>query len=184
VLIGFGTLATAGAVALGKFASERLDAVAVVCVLIVLAGAIAILVAGVRSMTPEPAVTADPGALVLALVGAALASVALFVNYDGLSSLWSEVGERESAEFFFEPAIAVVATLVGIVLLQARPRFASGLLVAVGSATVLHFAGVLVAAWRAIGEVGEVGSAGVVGVLGGLIVLAAGAYTGRVTMSR
>ena len=49
---------------------------------------------------------------------------------------------------------------------------------------MLHFAGVLVAAWRAIGEVGEVGSAGVVGVLGGLIVLAAGAYTGRVTMSR
>ena len=71
--------------------------------------------------------------------------MALFVNYDGFSSLWSEVGERESAEFFFEPAIAVVAILVGIVLLQARPRFASGLLVAVGSATVLHFAGVLVA---------------------------------------
>jgi hypothetical protein len=34
---------------------------------------------------------------------------------------------------------------------------------------------VLIAAWRAIGEVGDVGSAGVIGLLGGAIVLAAGA---------
>ena len=66
--------------------------------------------------------TADPGTLVLALVGGALATVALFVNYDGLSSLWSEVAERDSAEFFLLPAVAVAATLGGIVLLQARPR--------------------------------------------------------------
>ena len=184
VLIGFGTLATAGGLALAKFASERLDAVALVFVLIVLAGALAILVAGVRALEPEPAVAADPGALVLALVGAALASVALFVNYDGFSSLWSEVGERDSAEFFFEPAVAVAAMLAGIVLLQARPRFAAGLLVAVGFATALHFLGVLVAAARAIGEPGMVGSAGYIGMLGGLIVLAAGAYARRVTMAR
>ena len=148
-----------------KFAAERLDAVALVFVLIVLAGALAILVAGVRAVTPETAKPADPGALVLALVGAALASVALFVNYDGFSSLWSEVGERDSAEFFLVPAVAVVAMLVGIVLLQARPRFAAGLLMAVGFATALHFIGLLIAAWRAIGEVGEVGSAGAVGLL-------------------
>ena len=124
-----------------KFTSERLDAVAIVFVLIVARRRVAILVAGVRALEPEPAVAADPGALVLALVGAALASVALFVNYDGFSSLWSEVGERDSAEFFFEPAVAVAAMLAGIVLLQARPRFAAGLLVAVGFATALHFLG-------------------------------------------
>jgi hypothetical protein len=43
----------------------------------------------------------------------------------------------------------------------------------------LQFAGVLIASWRAIGEVGEVGSAGVIGLLGGAIVLAAGAYAAR-----
>ena len=77
------------------------------------------------------------------------------------------------------PAVAVVALLAGIVLLQARPRFAAGLLVAVGFGTALQFLGVLIAAWRAIGEVGEVGSAGAIGLFGGLIVLAAGAYAAR-----
>ena len=120
--------------------------------------------------------TADPGTLVLALVGGALASVALFVNYDGFSSLWSEVGERDSAEFFLLPAVAVAAMLGGIVLLQARPRWRPGCCWRSGSVDALHFVGVLIAAWRAIGEVGEVGSAGVIGLFGGALVLAAGAY--------
>ena len=38
-MLGFGVLATSGALALVKFASERLDPVAVVLVLIMLAGA-------------------------------------------------------------------------------------------------------------------------------------------------
>jgi hypothetical protein len=178
-LIGSGALATAGSLALVKFATERLDAVAVVLVLIVLAGAVMLTVAGVRAVQPEPAVTADPGTLVLALVGGALATVALFVNYDGFSTLWSEVGERDSAEFFLLPAVGVAATLAGIVLLQARPRLAAGLLLATGLTLSLQYVGVLIAAWRAIGEVGEVGSAGLIGLLGGAIVLAAGAYAAR-----
>jgi hypothetical protein len=178
-MLGFGVLATSGALALVKFASERLDPVAVVLVLITLAGAVALTVAGARAAQPEPPVTADPGTLVLALVGGALATVALFVNYDGLSSLWSEVPERDSAEFFLLPAVGVAATLAGIVLLQARPRLAAGLLLATGLMLTLQFVGVLIAAWRAIGEVGEVGSAGVIGLLGGALVLAAGAYAAR-----
>ena len=56
-----------------------------------------------------------------------------------------------------------------------EPRLAAGLLLATGLTLVLRFASVLIAAWRAIGEVGDVGSAGVIGLLGGAIVLAAGA---------
>ena len=177
-MLGFGVLATSGALALVKFASERLDPVAVVLVLITLAGAVALTVAGARAAQPEPPVTADPGTLVLAGRRRA-ATVALFVNYDGLSSLWSEVPERDSAEFFLLPAMGVAVTLAGIVLLQARPRMAAGLLLATGLTLTLQFMGVLIAAWRAIGEVGEVGSAGVIGLLGGAIVLAAGAYAAR-----
>ena len=44
---------------------------------------------------------------------------------------------------------------------------------------VLHYLGVIVAAWRAIGEVGEIRSAGFIGVLGGLLVVAAGAWVYR-----
>src|SRR5262249_44577788 len=104
---------------------------------------------------------------------------ALFVHYDGYSSLWSEVGEGESAEFFFEPALAVGLLLIGLGMLGTRPRFASALVLAVGFATALYFAGVLVAAWRAIGEVGEVGAAGWLGVLGGCAAVAAGARGAR-----
>lgn len=54
----------------------------------------------------------DPGAMLLGLAGVSLAFAALFVYYDGSSSLWSEVGERTSAGFFFEPAVAVLASWV------------------------------------------------------------------------
>jgi hypothetical protein len=179
IMIGLGGLATAGSLALVKFAAERLDAVALVLVLITLAGAVTLTIAGIRTAEPEPQVTADPGTLLLALVGGALATVALFVTYDGFSSLWSEVSEVDSAEFFLLPAAGVAATLAGIVLLQNRPRLAAGLLLATGLMLALQFVGVLIASWRAIGEVGEVGSAGVIGLLGGVIVLAAGAYAAR-----
>ena len=112
----------------------------------------------VCGLSPAGAAVAplDPAALILGLGGAALSTVALFVSYDGFSSLWSEVGEVGSAEFFFEPMVAVVVMLAGLVALGTRPRFACGLLLAVGMAGTLHFLGVIVAAWRAIGEVGEV----------------------------
>ena len=51
-----------------------------------------------------------------------------------------------------------------------------GLLLAVGMATALHYAGVIIAAWRAIGEVGDVRSASYFGIVGGLLILAAGAW--------
>jgi hypothetical protein len=107
--------------------------------------------------------------------------VALFVNYDGYSTLWSEVAEGTSAEFFFEPALLVVAMLVGLVVLGTRPRFASGLLLAVGGAAALHYLGLIFAAWRGVGEIGGVRAAGFVGLLGGMLVAADGMYVYRST---
>jgi serine/threonine protein kinase len=182
VLIAFGLLASAGAAGLVKFSVERLDGASPVLTVIVLLAAVAILVAGVREIGPAETATAgpDPGTLLLGLAGTTLAGAALFVRYDGFSSLWSEVAEVESAEFFFEPAVAVALTLVAlVVVLGTRPSLASGLLMAAGAAVALHFAGVLIAAWRAIGEVGDVRAAGLIGMLGGLLVLAAGAAARR-----
>ncbi len=179
VLLGLGVLMTAGAIGMVKFAVERLDGLGGVLAIVLLAGAVAILAAGVNALRASPAGapgSPDPGALVLGLAGTALAGAALFTRYDGFSSLWSEVGETESAEFFFEPAVAVMAMLVALlVVLALRRELAAGLLVALGAATALHFLGVIVAAWRAIGEVGDIRAAGFIGLLGGLLVLAAGA---------
>jgi serine/threonine protein kinase len=184
-LVAFGALTLIAALALIRFTADRLDAVSTLLAVVVLLGAVAGLAAGVRCLRSAepgaPAAGADPAALVLGLAGTALACVALFVDYDGFSSLWDELLERESAEFFFEPAIAAAAMLAGLALLGARPRLASGLLLAVGAATALHHAGLIVAAWRAIGEVGETRAAGYIGVLGGLLVVAAGASVRRAT---
>ncbi len=103
----------------------------------------------------------------------------MFTKYDGFSSLWSELAEGESAEFVFEPAVLVVAILLGLGMLGGQPRVAAGLLLAVGLTTSVHYLGVLVAAWRAIGEVGDIKSAAFFGVLGGLLVVAAGALALR-----
>jgi Protein kinase domain len=182
-LIGFGVLTLIASVGLLRFTIKRLDAVTTVLDVVVLFGAVAILAAGVgclrSSSRNEAATTVDPAPLILGLVGAALAGVALFVNYDGLSSLWSEVADGYSAEFAFEPVVLVAAVLVGLAMLGARPRVAAGLLLAVGTAAALHYLGVIVAAWRAIGEVGDVRAAGFIGVLGGLLVVVAGAWVHR-----
>jgi hypothetical protein len=122
---------------------------------------------------------ADPGPLILGLAGVGLAVVALIVDYDGFSSLLDELKESDSAEFFFAPAVGAAAALAGLLLLAARPRFAAGLLLAVGTTLTLHYLGLLVAAWRAIGEVGDVRSAGYIGIVAGLLILAAGAWTHR-----
>jgi hypothetical protein len=74
--------------------------------------------------------------------------------------------------------------ILGLVVLSSRPRFASGLMLTVGGATALHFLGVIVAAWRAIGDLGNVGSAGFVGIAGGLLVAAAGFDAYRSTKPR
>jgi hypothetical protein len=183
VLIGFGVLTSIASLALVKFTVERLDVPSTVLAVVVLLGGGATLVGGVgcaRSSSRSAAVTSvDPAPLVLGLVGTGLACVAIFINYDGFSSLWIELLEVDSAEFFFEPAVAAVTMLAGLLLLGARPRLACGLLLAVGAATALHFLGLIIAAWRAIGEVGETRAAGFIGVLAGLLVVAAGAWAYR-----
>jgi hypothetical protein len=182
-LIGFGVLTLVASLALVRFTIHRLEAVWAVVAVVVLLGAVAILVAGVRCLRSAPsgesATGVDPGPLVLGLAGAVLAGLALFQHYDGFSSLWSELAEGESAEFVLEPVVLVAVILAGLALLGARPRVAAGLLLAVGTTAVLHYLGVIVAAWRAIGEVGEIRAAGFIGVLGGLLVLAAGAWVHR-----
>lgn len=178
-LIGFGVLTLVASLALLKFTIERLGAASTLLAAVVLLGAVALLAAGAgcqkSSLSGAPAATVDPAPLVLGLAGTTLAGIALFVTYDGFSSLWSEVGETESAEFFFEPLIAVAAMLTGLARYGSQPRFACGLLLAVGGATALHYLGLIVAAWRAIGEVGDVGAAGFIGLLGGVLVVVAGA---------
>jgi hypothetical protein len=181
-LIGFGVVGIVAALGLLRFTLERLDGLATLLAVVVLAGAAAALAAGagcLRAAPPEGARALNPAPLVLGLAGAGLAAVALFVDYDGFSSLWLELQEGDSAEFFFEPAVAAAAAFAGLLLLGARPRFAGGLLAAVGLAVTLHFIGLLVAAARAIGEVGEVRAAGYVGLLGGLLILAAGVLANR-----
>ena len=65
-----------------RFTIHRLDAVWAVVAVVVLLGAVAILVAGVRCLrsapSGEPARGVDPGPLVLGLAGAVLAGLALF----------------------------------------------------------------------------------------------------------
>jgi hypothetical protein len=188
VLVGCGALALAAAIGLLKFTSQRLGAVEVLLAVVVAVAAAVILAAGVRCLRaaqPGPAAAgADPGPLVLGLGGVGLAVVALIVDYDGFSSLLDELKEGESAEFFFGPAVAAAAALAGLLMLAARPRVAAGLLLGVGTALTLHYVGLLVAAWRAIGEVGEVRSAGYVGILAGLLILAAGTWAYRTSSSR
>jgi serine/threonine protein kinase len=181
-LLGLGVLISVAALGLLRFTLERLDGLSTMLTIVVLLGAGAAVAAGIgclRTAPPEATRALNPGPLVLGLAGAALVVVALFVNYDGFSSLWSELQEGESAEFFFEPAVAAGAALAALVLLGSRPRFAGGLLAAVGLAATLHFLGLIVAAARAIGEVGDTRAAGFIGVLGGVLILAAGVLANR-----
>ena len=181
-LIGLGVLTSVAALGLLRFTLERLDGLSTLLAIVVLLGAGAAVAAGLgclRAAPAEPARALNPGPLVLGLAGAALIAVALFVNYDGFSSLWLELQEGVSAEFFFEPAVAAGGALAGLVLLGSRPRFAGGMLTAVGLAATLHFIGLIVAAARAIGEVGDTGAGGFIGVLGGLLILAAGVLANR-----
>ena len=182
-LLGLGGLLTVAALGLLRFTLNRLDGLATLLAVVALLAALAILAAGVGCLRvarpPAAQPIFNPGPLVLGLAGAALAAAAMFVNYDGFSSLWLELQEGESAEFFFEPALVVIVALFGVGLLGARPRLAGGLLLAVGLAATLHYAGLLIAAAKAIGEEGDVRSAAYIGILGGLLILAAGALASR-----
>jgi len=183
ILIAVGVLMTVASLGAIKFSVQRINSAATLLACVVLLGSVAILMSGmacVRAWSTTAAYAPlDPGALLLAIAGAGLAFAALFVNYDGYSSLWTEVGEGTSAEFFFGPAAAVAVIVVGMVMLGSWPRLGAGLLAAVGVQTALIFLGVIFAAWRAVGEVGDVRPAGFIGLAGGLFAASAGAYASR-----
>ena len=180
-LTTIGALTLAGSVGLVKFSSTRLGAGAAILSVLALLGATAILAAGVSCIRASRGTARreriDSAALVLALVGAGLSVVALFQHYDGLSSLAIEFSEGYSAEFFFEPAVAVVLVLVGLACLSSWPRFGVGVLITVGVQIAVHYLGVLVAAHFAVGEVGETGPAGFIGLFAGVLVAAAGYHS-------
>jgi hypothetical protein len=183
ILIAVGVLMTVASLGAIKFSVQRINPAATLLACVVLLGSAAILMSGmacVRAWSTTAAYAPlDPGALLLALAGAGLAFAGLFVNYDGYSSLWTEVGEGTSAEFFFGPSAAVAVIVVGMVMLGSWPRLGAGLLAAVGVQTALIFLGVIFAAWRAVGEVGDVRPAGFIGLVGGLLSASAGAYASR-----
>jgi hypothetical protein len=106
---------------------------------------------------------------------------ALLVPYDGFSALTDD-----NKPFVVEPAVAIAAAAGALAILASRTnrRFASGMLLAVGAQTTLHFVGLIVAAALAIGERGEVRAGGFLGLVGGLLVVVAGAYGRRVTPPR
>jgi hypothetical protein len=174
-----GAMYWVGSLGLVKFSVQRIDAGAVVLSVLALLGAtgtVAVGIACVRASTRTAGSgRIDPGVLILALVGAALAVAALVRPYDGFSSLASELGEGGySAEFFFEPALAVVLVLVGLGALSSWPQFGEGALVTVGTQIAVHYLGVLLAAHFAVGEVGETGPAWFLGLFAGVLVAAAG----------
>ena len=59
-------------------------------------------------------------------------------------------------------------------MLPYRRRYGATILITAGALTAVHYLGVVIAAWRAIGEVGEVQSAGWIGIAGGLLAVFAG----------
>jgi hypothetical protein len=181
LLAGFATLTSVGAVALLSFAVRRHGTAEVFASVLVLLGALAIVAAAAlatRLVRPNGAGGRAPVALALGAVGAALSFVSLNLDYDGFSSLYDELVEGESAEFFFTPAVAIAAVVAGLVMLASlmRPRIAAGLLLAVGTQSALHYVGLTVAAALAVGERGEVRSGGFVGLVGALLVVAAGGF--------
>ena len=110
----------------------------------------------------------DPGPLVLGLAGAVLAGRGDLHQLRRLQLAVERAGRGR------ERRVRVRAGGPGrgharwaSALLGAQPRLAAGLLLAAGTAASLHYLGVIVAAWRAIGEVGDIRAAGFIGVLGG-----------------
>jgi hypothetical protein len=179
LLTAIGVLTTAASIGLVKFTVERVGGVGAALAVIVLCGAIAVLAAGLAcgpaALRTAGVSSAASTGLVLAVFATGVLLWALIARYDGESSLWSEVGEVTSAEFFFEPALAVALLITGIAVLMSWPRPAGSLLIGTGALTSVHFAGVIVAAARAVGEVGEVREGGFVGLLAGAVALLAGA---------
>ncbi|MEU6137244.1 caspase family protein [Nocardioides sp. NPDC047086] len=169
-----GVLMSAAGIGLVKFSLEDIRGIGVALSLLVVCGGVGALVAGRAcssvSSRDHDLGPVEPVWLVSAMAGAGLAALALFLPYDGFSSLWTEVEEGVSAEYIFEPAAALGCLALGILSLSSRRRFATAVLISAGALTAVHYVGVVIAAWQAIGEEGEVRSAGWVGIAGGLLV--------------
>lgn len=174
LFIVVGVLMGAAGIGLVKFSLEEIGAIGVVLSLLVVCGGVGAVVAGRACLSvssrDRDLGPVEPVWLVSALAGAGLATLALFIPYDGFSSFWTEVEEGASAEFIFEPAAVVGCLAVGMLSLSSRRRFATAVLISAGALTAVHYVGVVIAAWQAIGEEGEVRSAGWVGIAGGLLV--------------
>jgi Caspase domain len=178
-LLVFGASCTASAVGLVFFSAEWVSLSAVLFALAVLAGAVLTIAAGVDCLrTALPTAGAGrvtPEALVLGGAGVVAGFVALFVKYDGESSLVDEL--EGLGEYFFSAAFACLLALVGLLTLRGWPRFAAGALVASGLGLAVHYLGIVLASANAIGEPGETRAGGFTGILGGLLVATAGIYT-------
>jgi hypothetical protein len=175
-MLGFGVVAFVGCLALLLFgnrveATNSLSFVALAAIAVVVGGVMGL--RGGAGASPAPR-RVDPTALALAIGGIALCVIAFFVDYDGQSSLISELSEAK--DFLLDPAAAVIAMAIGVVFLAGtRNRaLAAGLLLAAGVEAALHFPGLIIASSKAIGEPGNVGAAGFVGAIGGILVAVGG----------
>ena len=116
----------------------------------------------------------------LGLAGVALATIALFVNYDGVSSLWARAAGGRQRGVLLRPRRVVVATLIGL----GHARLAAALRGWAaprrgGAAASLHFAGLSSPPGGRSASRATVKAAGFIGLIGGLLVLAAGAIAAR-----
>ena len=176
-LLVIGASGTVSALGLTDFSADWSPTAAPYAI-VVLGGFVLTSVAGVDSLrTALPA--AKPGAvgtgpLALGGAGVVAACVALFVTYDGESSLQDELGEL--GQYFYCAAFPCLLALGGLLALRGWLRFAAGALLATGGVLAVHYLGIVLASARAIGEPGETGPAGFIGILGGVLIAAAGIY--------
>ncbi|MER7301830.1 caspase family protein [Nocardioides sp. NPDC127514] len=174
LFIVVGVLMGAAGIGLAKFSLEEIGAIGVVLSLVVVCGGVGAVVAGRACLSvssrDRDLGPVEPIWLISAMAGAGLATLALFIPYDGFSSFWTEVEEGASAEFIFEPVAVVGCLAVGLLSLSSRRRFATAVLISAGGLTAVHYIGVVIAAWQAIGEEGEVRAAGWLGIAGGLLI--------------
>jgi hypothetical protein len=176
-LLAIGASLTASAIALASWASTYASAGTGYAVLAAAGGALTV-AAGVGclavALPTAHRATPDSGPLLVAAVGVVAAFTALFIPYDGQSSLRTEIGE--SSQLFSSAACGCVVALAALLALPAWPRLAAGALLASGGIVAVHFLGVVLASANAIGEPGNTRAGGFVGIVGGLLVAAGGAY--------
>jgi hypothetical protein len=176
-LLVIGASSSVSALGLAVFSAEWSQS-ATPYAFVVLGGSLLTCVAGVQTLrvalpAARPAAVGT-GPPLLGGAGVGLGVVALFVTYDGESSLLSELGLF--SEYFYSAAFGCVLALGSLLSLRAWQRLAAGALLASGGVLAVHYLGIVLASARAIGEAGGTGVAGFIGILGGLLVASAGGY--------